>query len=338
MSRQRLRPGMLEATTQPCPHCHGTGHTRSDDSLALSILRELEEEGGRKRSKEVLVKVPFQIANYILNQKREHVAMIEQRFGLSVRVEGDPHKISPEYEIEKFKVASRFVPEPVENAAIRLDSLPMPDEDEDIGELVEDQDDDDAEAVSETPRSDAKGEDRSDGDKKRRRRRRRRGGAGRNRDDSTAQNGDAPLDVASAAPAMQTTEQPKPKSRSRSRSRNRKPDSLAISSPLDDVIAAPEADSAPIAVPEQPAVKKSVRSRKKPEPLAEFGSAIHAEKVVPLVSAPAPLPAEMPQAAPTAKKPRAKPAAKLLAEPEPIAEAEPDAPKRRGWWSKATGR
>ncbi len=58
MSRQRLRPGMLEATTQPCPACHGTGLIRSDDSLGLNILRQLEEEGVRKRSREVLVKAP----------------------------------------------------------------------------------------------------------------------------------------------------------------------------------------------------------------------------------------------------------------------------------------
>ena len=47
MSRQRLRPGMIEATTKACPHCHGTGRVRSDDSLALALLREVEEEGVR---------------------------------------------------------------------------------------------------------------------------------------------------------------------------------------------------------------------------------------------------------------------------------------------------
>ncbi len=63
MSRQRLRPGMIEATTQPCAHCHGTGLIRSDDNLALSILRQIEEEGVRRRSREVLVKCPVGIAN-----------------------------------------------------------------------------------------------------------------------------------------------------------------------------------------------------------------------------------------------------------------------------------
>ncbi|MCU0816475.1 MAG: ribonuclease E/G, partial [Cypionkella sp.] len=90
MSRQRLRPGMLESTTQPCPHCHGTGLIRSDDSMALTILRALEEEGTRKRSREVLLKAPVGIVNYLFNHKREHIALIEARYGMAVRIEADP--------------------------------------------------------------------------------------------------------------------------------------------------------------------------------------------------------------------------------------------------------
>ncbi|MDA9061633.1 ribonuclease E/G, partial [Planktomarina temperata] len=110
MSRQRLRPGMLEASTQPCAHCHGTGLIRSQDSLGLTILRELEEEGGRARSKEVLIKAPISIANFLINQKREHISQIEQRHGMAVRIEADPFLISPDYTIEKFKTATRIVP------------------------------------------------------------------------------------------------------------------------------------------------------------------------------------------------------------------------------------
>ena len=122
MSRQRLRPGMLEATTQSCPSCHGTGLIRSDDNLALSILRQLEEEGVRKRSQEVLVKCPVSIANFIMNQKREYVASIEKNYGLSVRVEGDLNLVSPEYSIEKLKSATRILTEnePVLVTADRL--------------------------------------------------------------------------------------------------------------------------------------------------------------------------------------------------------------------------
>ncbi|MEY8837462.1 ribonuclease E/G, partial [Cribrihabitans sp. XS_ASV171] len=111
MSRQRLRPGMIEATTQPCPACHGTGLIRSDDNMALSILRQIEEEGTRRRSREVLVRCPVTIANYLMNQKREHIAQIEARYGLSVRIEGDMHLVSPDFSMEKFKTASRTVPE-----------------------------------------------------------------------------------------------------------------------------------------------------------------------------------------------------------------------------------
>jgi ribonuclease E len=111
MSRQRLRPGMIEATTQPCAHCHGTGLIRSDDNLSLSILRQIEEEGVRRRSREVLVKAPVGIANYLMNMKREHIAQIEGRYGLSVRIEGDPTLISPDFTMEKFKTATRVVVE-----------------------------------------------------------------------------------------------------------------------------------------------------------------------------------------------------------------------------------
>ena len=77
MSRQRLRPGMLEATTQACASCHGTGLIRSDDNLALTILRQLEEEGTRRTSKEVLLTAPVGIINYLMNEKREHISNIE---------------------------------------------------------------------------------------------------------------------------------------------------------------------------------------------------------------------------------------------------------------------
>ncbi len=122
MSRQRLRPGMLEATTQSCPSCHGTGLIRSDDNLALSILRQIEEEGVRKRSEEVLVRCPVGIANFIMNQKRDYVASIEKNYGLSVRVEGDINLITPEFSIEKLKSATRILTES-EPALVKAEGL-----------------------------------------------------------------------------------------------------------------------------------------------------------------------------------------------------------------------
>ncbi len=107
MSRQRLRPGMLEATTQNCPHCHGTGLIRSEENLALSIIRQIEDEGVRGRSKEVVVNCPVSVANFIVNQKRDHIANIEARFSLFVRINADTALVSPEYSIEKLKTSSR---------------------------------------------------------------------------------------------------------------------------------------------------------------------------------------------------------------------------------------
>ena len=107
MSRQRLRPGMIEATTQNCPHCHGTGLIRSEENLALSIIRQIEDEGVRGRSKEVVVNCPVSVANFIVNQKRDHITNIEARFSLFVRINADTTLVSPEYSIEKLKTSSK---------------------------------------------------------------------------------------------------------------------------------------------------------------------------------------------------------------------------------------
>ncbi|MFN6008290.1 MAG: ribonuclease E/G, partial [Paracoccaceae bacterium] len=182
MSRQRLRPGMLESTTQPCPHCHGTGLIRSDDSMALTVLRALEEEGTRKRSKEVLLKAPVGIVNYLFNAKREHVALIEARYGMAVRIEADPMMVSPDYSIEKFKTALRAVPDtPVVSGHAGLMGAPVEEEeDEDIvDDLVEEEVEEATEvAAAAAPAAPAAAGDGDGqpGRKKRRRRRRRRGG------------------------------------------------------------------------------------------------------------------------------------------------------------------
>ena len=168
MSRQRLRPGMLEASTQPCVHCHGTGLIRSEDSLGLTILRELEEEGVRRRSKEVLIKAPISIANFLINQKREHIGQIEQRHGMAIRVESDAFLISPDFVLEKFKTATRAVPE----ATAIVGSIDLTLMEEIDEEDLEVKNEEVNETVEEAPK------------KKRRRRRRRRGG------NLTEENGD----------------------------------------------------------------------------------------------------------------------------------------------------
>ncbi|MEP2680499.1 MAG: Rne/Rng family ribonuclease [Sulfitobacter sp.] len=183
MSRQRLRPGMIEATTKPCPHCHGTGLIRSDDSMALSILRQIEEEGTRRRSREVLVRCPIDIANYLMNQKREHIAQIEARYGLSVRIEGDAHLVSPDFTLEKFKTATRVVAVR-EAPVVSADTSLMAQVDADEAEVDEDELPQDE--ADKAPEGEANGEDKP----KRKRRRRRRRKSGNGGDDANGEGAD----------------------------------------------------------------------------------------------------------------------------------------------------
>ncbi|WP_374636282.1 ribonuclease E/G, partial [Paracoccus sp. (in: a-proteobacteria)] len=238
MSRQRLRPGMLESTTQPCPHCHGTGLIRSDDSLALTILRAIEEEGTRKRSREVLVKAPIAVANFLMNAKREHIANIEARYGMSVRVEADPTLISPDFAIEKFKTATRNVPEVV-SPVVSVDARLMAQIDDAAAEdEAEIEVEDEIEDAAETEKAEDNGDQGENGGKRRRRRRRRRGGKngegeGEGDDEAQADAGadageaaavtDAPAteaaETVAEAEAAPVEEEAKPRRRTRSRRR-----------------------------------------------------------------------------------------------------------------------
>ena len=208
MSRQRLRPGILESTTQPCPHCHGTGILRSDDSLALQVLRQIEEEGTRGRSREVLLRAPVGIVNFLMNQKRDHIALIEGRYGMAVRLEADPRLISPDFTLERFKTATRqvtVVPQPV----VSLESSAMEEIEEDlveVDEIDEDEEDstdsrDGARGQGEPAAAGAAGEDNG-GRKRRRRRRRRKGGAGENGSEAS---GPAETDNAAEPRALTTS-------------------------------------------------------------------------------------------------------------------------------------
>ena len=189
MSRQRLRPGMLEASTQPCPACHGTGLLRSDDSLGLQILRQVEEEGTKRKTLEVLVKAPINVVNFLMNHKREHIAGIEQRYGMAVRVEGDPRLVSPDFSIEKFKTQTRVV-EAVA-PVISVDPALMDEIDE--AEIVDASDLDDIAPEAEDVAPEPEETEEGSPNKKRRRRRRRRKTSGRDGDEagSTDQPADA---------------------------------------------------------------------------------------------------------------------------------------------------
>ncbi|MBS0224138.1 MAG: Rne/Rng family ribonuclease [Proteobacteria bacterium] len=103
MSRQRLRPSLLEHSTEICPHCAGTGRVRSIESAALHALRAIEEEGVRRRSSEIAVSVPPNVALYLLNQKRHTLSEIEKRYGFTVTVEADEEMHAADCEIERVR-------------------------------------------------------------------------------------------------------------------------------------------------------------------------------------------------------------------------------------------
>ncbi|WP_058242806.1 Rne/Rng family ribonuclease [Thalassovita autumnalis] len=285
MSRQRLRPGMIEATTQPCPACHGTGLIRSDDNLALSILRQIEEEGTRGRSREVLVKCPVGIANFIMNQKREHVAQIEGRYGLSVRIEGDPMLISPDFTLEKFKTATRVVAEaPAPVVSVDTSLMDQIDEEAEAEEAEE-------ALAAETAEN---GEDENKPKKRRRRRRRRKNASER----AEGENGEAQeaeagavgetaeaaeavteegADASEAAEGDAPAEEKKP--RRRRRSRRRKSDQPAegteegaaadAEAPAADEGAEPAVEAEVSAEAEAPAVEESAEEAVAETPEAE---------------------------------------------------------------------
>ncbi|VBB69263.1 Cytoplasmic axial filament protein CafA and Ribonuclease G [invertebrate metagenome] len=104
LSRQRLRPSLMETSFQSCPYCNGTGLLRSVESAAMHVLRAIEEEGLRHRSLELSVTCPNAVALYLLNHKRLALARIENRYGFHVFVCSDGNLVPPAYHMERIKV------------------------------------------------------------------------------------------------------------------------------------------------------------------------------------------------------------------------------------------
>lgn len=96
MSRQRLRPSLSETVTDLCPHCQGTGRIRSVESAALEVLRAIEIEAGKNKGENLHVYMASAVAIYILNNKRDQIANIEQRFGIRIFLEEDNSLIAPD--------------------------------------------------------------------------------------------------------------------------------------------------------------------------------------------------------------------------------------------------
>ena len=173
MSRQRIRTGVLESSMVLCPHCGGTGMVRSTESVALHVLRSLEEALLKGVTHDLIVRTRTAVALYILNNKRGHLSDLENRFGLDITILADEHasQAGHLYVVEK---GDPVMPRPDRPEPPTLTAVAEPEE-EYVEEEVEETEEE------ETTESRREGEARNDGENGgRRRRRRRRRGRGRN--------------------------------------------------------------------------------------------------------------------------------------------------------------
>ncbi|SFV32747.1 ribonuclease E [Devosia crocina] len=169
MSRQRIRFGVVESSTHKCPICEGTGLVRSTESLALMIMRHIEDHVLRKQGQSINVRVPTEVALYILNYKRDTLSMLEARNALSITITADSKLTGHQFGIEKGETRVSSYAEQRAASHVRVDSAVIEDIEEDV-EVEETEDTEDTPAEARQDNGEGEGSGR------RRRRRRRRGG------------------------------------------------------------------------------------------------------------------------------------------------------------------
>ncbi len=361
MSRQRIRAGVVEGSTVQCPHCLGAGHVRSTASVALHVLRVLEEALIKSASHDVTLRTRAVVALYILNQKRAHLHALESRFGVHITVAADDTLTGANYHaLERGEPASgprvSAAPAPLRVDSIRAEPL----EEEVIEEeaLVEEEDAEGEEDVRANGRHEGRearrfnGDEGEDGASRSRRRRRRRGRGGQNGNGETmAPGAEQPSDEGLAFMAA-IEGQPAPREPRQERpGRTRGPGRWRRSAPLPDEFRDPSelfpTDESAQGADGVSAAGEAHMPAFAPEPggSAQMDAALPAPVAAsPVTEYRAPevagdLPADEP-AAPTA----APEAAALIPAPEPaaprkptevvITEADPAAPKKGGWWQR----
>lgn len=351
MSRQRLRTGVLEASTRQCPHCEGTGLVRTASSAALSALRLIEEEAAKGNGSQIVLQASQEATIYCLNNKRSELADIEERYHVRIL-------IVPNGETEGAKLAvSSSGPRPEAPVAlppiIDLEEDDFEDEIDDT-EVEEEEVSEPRRAREDRPRDDSEG-----GEGRRRKRRRgRRGGKSRDRDERP-ENGEGQGEVVAEsaeqndAPEAPTAEETKPKTRrgrrgGRGRERGEAETGEATAEAVEvEAVAAAE----PVAV--EPVAEEKPKRRSRAKPKAETAAVIEAPVEAEPTAKAAPkkrgkAKAETPAAEPEvvaeevapakAKAPRKKaPAKEAKAEPAAEPAAESDAPPRTGWWQRTFG-
>ena len=355
MSRQRLRTGMLEASTRTCPHCDGTGLMRTASSAGLSALRIIEDEAARGRGEKIMLRAGREAAIYLLNRKRSELAEIEQRYGVTIEV-----IIDEALEGARMTVESSG-PRPSAPARVEEPRIVEEEDDEtvEVDEADFEESEEDAEAESTDDGEPARGDEGERG--VRRRRRRRRGGRGRRREggaeapagDSEAPTGDAedadhaPSEAGPSDDAREADAAPKPR-RGRRGGRGRRPeggeDSLATAEPDNLPVGAEPPVAA--AEPVEGALdtgKTEGKTRRRPRARAKAPDVAVAEPAVAEASTESEAKDTKPKrrsrkkaepVAETAPRPEPAPAA---ANDEPDASSDEESGPRRGWWQKTFG-
>jgi ribonuclease E len=185
MSRQRLRASVLDSTTNTCPHCAGTGLVRAEGTLALQILRAVEDQLINSQLNDVAARANTEVALFLLNHKREALTELEQRYGRLITIVADPALSAQEFKIEKGEVtAVRDRPEAV--GTVQPDSIKQMDAedariDAELAAQAKADAEDDDEDVPVRGKSDDE-DDSGNGNGRRKRRRRRRGGGSKSDD------------------------------------------------------------------------------------------------------------------------------------------------------------
>ncbi|NKM53031.1 Rne/Rng family ribonuclease [Rhizobium anhuiense] len=173
MSRQRIRASVLESTTQVCSHCGGTGHVRSQSSVALHVLRGIEEYLLKNTTHNITVRTTPDIALYLLNHKRQTIIDYESRFGVAIVIDADGSVGAQHFAIDR----GEAVENPVKiETLFNFAAIPEDDDDDIVIEVDEEEDEELEEkpAAAERPAA-ARSEGEGDSNRKRKRRRRRRG-------------------------------------------------------------------------------------------------------------------------------------------------------------------
>jgi ribonuclease E len=179
MSRQRIRTSVLESSTEKCSYCGGSGHVRSVSSLALQVLRALEDQLMRGGTHNLIARTRPDVALYVLNQKRAHLRSLEERFAITITIAADESVAAPQaFVIERGEQV--HTPEAARAIAEQAQPIAAPlEEEDDLEETSALEAEDPEEQEAEAP---AASEAREGGGRRRRRRR----GRGRENGDGSA--------------------------------------------------------------------------------------------------------------------------------------------------------